>query len=239
MPLLGVVVNGRASGNVIGGTSAGAGNVITGAATAQVDVDGTKVSGTSVEGNLIGTDITGQTALPDVCGSPTGVAVRGATTTTVGIAGVGRNVITGQSIGVATYVSSSKFTGPSGAFPGSGTIQTSPLSTFIQGNIIGPVSDGVTVPSSTQAYGVTLLGNGDTLGPNNQISANGIGVQIGGQTTPGVHESVIGNQIGTDRIGTTALPNGLGVEVLNVRDPDRNSRPEGEHDLGKSSRTWR
>ena len=79
VPLAGVMVDGRASGNTIGGTSAGAGNVITGAGNVQVDIDGTKVSGTSVLGNLIGTDITGQTALPDVCGTPSGVSIRGAT----------------------------------------------------------------------------------------------------------------------------------------------------------------
>ena len=215
VPLAGVMVDGRASGNTIGGTSAGAGNVITGAGNVQVDIDGTKVSGTSVLGNLIGTDITGQTALPDVCGTPSGVSIRGATTTTVGIAGTGRNVITGQNIGVQTSMSTSNFTGPSGAYPGSGTTQITPLSSIIQGNIIGPVGDGVTTPTSTQAYGVALTGTGDTLGPNNQISDNGVGVQIGGQVSSGVNESVIGNQIGTDKLGTTALPNGLGVNVLN------------------------
>ena len=214
-PVDGVLVTGRASGNTIGGTAAGDGNVITGAANYQVDADGTKVSGTKIEGNLIGTDVTGQNALPGIWGTPIGVSIRGATTTTVGIAGGGRNVITAQNIGVLTTMTSNAASGPSGPLPGAGATQITPLSSIIQGNIIGPVADGVTTPTSTQAYGVALTGNGDTVGPNNQISDNGVGVQIGSKTIPGVNEAIIGNQIGTDTVGTTALPNGLGVKVNN------------------------
>ena len=71
------------------------------------------------------------------------------------------------------------------------------------------------MPSSTQAYGVALAGSGDTVGPNNQISGNAVGIQVGGSTTPATNETVIGNQIGTDALGTTALPNGLGLNVVN------------------------
>ena len=213
----GVAVIGRASGNTIGGTTAGDGNVISGSINSQIQINGTQVTNTTVAGNLIGTDITGTRVESDALGSPTGVVAAGSTNTTIGIAGAGKNVITGQTTGVSVRTNSTVSYGPGTTtqLPGSGVTSLVPTSTTISGNIIGPLADGKSTPTSADNFGVVLDGNGDTLGPNNEISYNGVGVQIGTTTTPSVNETLDGNDVGTDNLGTTALPNGEGVSLVN------------------------
>jgi hypothetical protein len=93
--------------------------------------------------------------------------------------------------------------------PGTQPPTTGVLSTVISGNIIGPLADGKSLPADhLQTSGVILQGDGDTLGPNNQVSGNGYGVYV---AAPG--ETVRGNSIGVDSTGLDALPNGTGVLV--------------------------
>ena len=108
----GVAVIGRASGNTIGGTTAGDGNVISGSINSQIQINGTQVTNTTVAGNLIGTDITGTRVESDALGSPTGVVAAGSTNTTIGIAGAGKNVITGQTTGVSVRTNWTGLTAP-------------------------------------------------------------------------------------------------------------------------------
>ena len=207
----GITVSGRASGTVIGTSTPGTGNVISGAQRAQIEVDGTSVSGTTIKGNLIGTDTSGEAAVPAGGSAAVGVVIAGARTTTVGSPGAGRNVITNQHGGLATQAFPNLETSPfygNATYPGTSSSAPGYLSSIISGNIIGPFADGTTGPPVPQSYGVQLVGSGDTLGPNNQISFNGGGVYV---TNAG--ETVVGNDIGTDALGTTALPNGTGVAL--------------------------
>ena len=60
----GVRITSGPSGNTIGGTAAGAGNVISGNATNGVEINGASTTTTLVQGNFIGTDPTGTSAVP-------------------------------------------------------------------------------------------------------------------------------------------------------------------------------
>ena len=219
-------VGGAGVNTVIGGTVAGAGNVISGNSGRQVYsvtiASNRYGSSYLVQGNLIGTDFTGTVALPslsygveidsmDHVGNQYPTAVDntiGGTTTTA------RNIISGNPLG--------------GIFISDGAD-----STLVQGNYIGVdvtgakamgngsfnngdgVFNGTTAnsPNSTPPANTTI--GGEAVGAGNVISANsGNGVQIlglGGAVrslyfiTSG--NAVEGNLIGTDASGANSMPN--------------------------------
>ena len=164
-----VLVAGRTGGTLIGGTVAADRNVVADAGADQIQVDGTLTTGTQVLGNYVGTDATGLHVRQDV-GNPVGVAVRGASSTTVGSPG-GGNVIMGQS---EDGVLSSSTSTPIGlkldtgtvTLPGTNDVKaTGATSTLVSGNIIGPGADGTTVDAEhVQRVGVQVTGVGDTVG---------------------------------------------------------------------------
>jgi hypothetical protein len=188
----GVVVQ-DASGNLIGGTVAGARNVISANPRAGVFILGHSANN-SVQGNFIGTDITGTRGL----GNGSGVAIDSATGNLIGGTTPGtRNVISANTYGV--YVTGSGATG-----------------NRVQGNSIG-TDVGGTRPLGNGRHGVEIVsgasGNligGAVAGAGNLISANGdSGVALlsaGGNL-------VQGNRIGTDVTGRFTLGNGTGLNI--------------------------
>jgi CSLREA domain-containing protein len=185
----GVEIDG--SNNTIGGTTSAARNVISG--TIFGDCFGAGVSvdagtGNTIEGNYIGTDVTGTVALGNAV---YGVAV--ASNNTVGGTTFGaRNIISGNGLG--------------GVFAG-GTGNT------IEGNYIGTDVSGTAAIGNPEA-GVFIGGDnnmigGTTPGARNIISSNGEGVFVGG----GPGNTVEGNYIGTDVTGTAVLGNAPGDGV--------------------------
>ncbi len=188
------------SGDTIGGTAAGAGNVISGNEGAGVAFEG---DDDLLAGNFIGTDITGMVAIAneilgveiDFGGS--GNTIGGLTATPGTGAG---NVISGNN--------------------GPGIVDTG--SNLIVGNLIGLNATG-TAALANAGDGITVLG-GDTIGgtaagAGNVISGNaGNGINLSGAGATG--NVVAENLIGTDITGTTAfdgsgnpLGNANGVEI--------------------------
>lgn len=85
---------GDAPGNMIGGTTSGAGNVISGNDSRGVLISGTAATGNLVQGNLIGTDVTGTA---DLGNTIEGVLIVDAPNNTVGgLVATARNVISGN-----------------------------------------------------------------------------------------------------------------------------------------------
>jgi titin len=94
----GVAIFSGASNNLIGGTTAGARNVISGNENAGFGISDPTTTGNRIQGNYIGTNITGTAAIPN--GEPGGAVFGGATNTTIGgtAAGAG-NLISGDDAG--------------------------------------------------------------------------------------------------------------------------------------------
>jgi hypothetical protein len=196
--IVGVVVFNGATDNTVGGTAAGARNVISGNDGPGVQLAGAGTSGNVVAGNFIGTDPTGTAA---VANATSGVLVDAAASgNTVGGTSAGaRNVISGN-------------TGDGVTLEDAGT-----LGNVVAGNFIGTNADGshelhndsgVSLGSgaSSNTVGGTAAGAGNLISGNNLV-----GVILAGAATQ--HNTVAGNLIGTNFDGTLALGNGGGGGV--------------------------
>ena len=156
--------------------------------------------GVRIVGNYLGTDVTGASA----AGRPTGIGihVRGGSDHVIGGPSTAdRNVISGNGLSaIAIDFGSGKIT--------------------IQGNYIGTNATGdaavADVPDTAVGNGIysttpaQVVVGGDAPGAGNVISGNqGVGVNLFG----GSGHVIVGNRIGTDRTGATAVPNAVGVET--------------------------
>jgi titin len=168
------------SDNLVGGTTAGARNLVSGNVYSGVAVSG---SSNRVQGNYIGTDATGTEAL----GNGSGVGVSGP------------NLIGGTETGAGNLISGNDGTGvvaSTGARVQGNYLGTDPTGTRALGNRIGVALEGSSLAS-------TLIG-GTEAGAGNLISGNRLYGIIG----HGLRNVIQGNTIGTDVTGTQALGNG-------------------------------
>ncbi|MDB6108790.1 MAG: repeat-containing protein [Pedosphaera sp.] len=195
----GVTVYG-AVGNTIGGTDPGARNIISGNTSRGVLIVTTGATSNVVQGNFIGTDVTGKLAL-------------GNHTNGVAISGVSGNFIGGTNVNARNVISGNQQSGVL-------IIQSGATSNSVQGNFIGVDVTGAKALANT-ASGVNLDGvagnlvGGGTPGAGNVLSGNaqnGVFIGVAGAGT----NRVQGNFIGTDSTGTKAVGNsqaGIRVEV--------------------------
>jgi CSLREA domain-containing protein len=211
---LGNTVNGvfitGSNGNTIGGSTAGARNVISGntVVISNNTSSGIRISSSNnnfVQGNFIGTDATGTAAIGNTFGieisASTGNLIGGANANPGGMCSGACNVISGSSKGVFVIGVSS-----------GNTIQGNYIGTDLTGTlpIANQVVPGVAlVGASLSGAGVTgnIIG-GTTAATRNVISGgSGFGATVTG-TASG--NTVQGNYIGTNAAGTSALPNTTG-----------------------------
>ena len=163
--------------NLISGNSLSGGIVLNQAATGSV-----------VQGNFIGTDVTGTTPVIGTAGA-FGINSFAAGAMIGGTTPAARNVVSGNPVGI--YVAGSN--------------------TIVQGNYLGSDAAGMAaMPNSgpgvivSQADGVTI--GGTAAGAGNLISGTSIrGYGVGIQQATNTH--LLGNLIGTAADGTTPLPN--------------------------------
>ena len=193
----GIWVNGS-PGNTIGGTTKGTGNVVSGNANGiAIENDGS--TGNTVQGNVIGLGSDGSI----IQNSKSGVRIAlGATATIVGSTspnGTGRNLISGNVIGVSLRDAASQ-------------------SNKVEGNYIGTDATGTEArPNGTGILISEANGNnigGQPTGSGNVVSGNtGVGIDVQGVIQGG--NKIYGNLVGTTAAGTAPLPNASGIRLLN------------------------
>ena len=198
--------SGTRVGNIIGGTTPGKRNVISHNGGAGVNIEGADTSGNTVQGNYIGTDTSG--------------------TVGVGNAHSGVNVGNGAQQNVIGGTTSSERNILSGNASGISFNSTDTMSNTVSGNYIGTDVNGTAAignNASGNSGGVRFEGGashntvgGTTIGERNVICGNeSVGIEIRGAGTS--DNRVVGNYIGVDASGTTALGNGNGIGISGER----------------------
>jgi hypothetical protein len=180
--------------NTIGGSTPGAGNVISGNRLSGISLFGMASSGNVVQGNTIGTDAGGHSAVRNF---QDGVLLTGAIDNLLGgTDGAARNLISGNAGDGIAIVNA----GASG--DGSGNmIEGNTIGTDVSGtDRLANSGDGIAITQTT-----SIQIGGTSARARNLISGNaGNGVSIAGSS--GI--SIVGNSIGIDATGTQPVPNG-------------------------------
>ena len=180
------------SGNVIGGATAAAQNIISGNGASGIYLTGIGSTGNLIQGNRIGTDISGSNVLGNVAGD--GITLISATGNIISSNLISGNGLAGVSISGATATGNT-----------------------LLGNFIGTDVNGQTNLGNRLA-GVTISGAGGNqigginAGNGNVLSGN---LQDGIALTGGTATNLVqGNFIGLSAAGTNAIHNGLnGISI--------------------------
>lgn len=159
-----------ADSNLVGGTVAGARNIISGNNSHGIEVSGVTATGNAIVGNYIGTNAAG---MAGVRNEGNGIRLSSIMSTTVG----------GTTAGAGNVISGNNNSGTSA----DGIYITGGGSHMVQGNYLGLAQDGSTVLGNYSS-GIAInsssnnLVGGTTAGVRNIISGNTIGVNISGSS---------------------------------------------------------
>lgn len=193
----GVGIGFASNNNVIGGTQAAARNVISGNGSNGIDIFGFLATNNVVQGNFIGTDVTGTKPL----GNTRGIWVSTEANTIGGIQTAARNVISGNGLTGTPFGSGIRINGTEAT---GNNVQGNFIGTDVTGaSTLGNARDGVFISNAPS----NIIG-GAVSGARNVISGNSLrGVEIAGSGASG--NLVQGNFIGTDVTGTADVGNFL------------------------------
>jgi parallel beta-helix repeat protein len=181
----GIVLVAGTTGNVIGGSAAGAGNLISG--NSGVGIQSTGGGANVIQGNLIGTDVTGNSPLPNA----EGISLTGTTGFLIG----------GSNPGEGNVISGNNDDGIHVSVGGGCTIQGNKIGTNLAGTDSVPNPYGIYLSSAP----MMIIGGDYNAGEGNLISGNQFdGISAG--TSVGL--VIKGNTIGTDPTATQPLGNG-------------------------------
>jgi hypothetical protein len=187
----GIFVN-AASCNLIGGTSPGAGNLVSGNGDAGIYIVGRTATANVIQGNKLGTDISGNFALPNVF---EGIYIEAAPSNTIGgaLPGAG-NLISGNST--------------------RGVYLTNASWTIIQGNLVGTRVDGANaLPNGVHNLECESGSTNVLISAN--VSAYAPGVYAGVRIRPGaLNNRITGNSL----FGNGALGIDLGAAGATLND---------------------
>ncbi|MCA8996326.1 MAG: Ig-like domain-containing protein, partial [Planctomycetaceae bacterium] len=204
------------TGHVVGGTAAGAGNLISGNAKDGIQIDGSISGGAHdvvVQGNRIGTDVTGTAKISN---GEAGIFIKAGPGSTVnnsgafigGTAAGAGNVISGNTIGVK--------------ISGEGATDHT-----IQGNLIGTAANGLDkLGNSSHGIWITASSSGNSIGGMDSGAANSIaynggdGIFIDSGTTNTVSRNSIYENAG---LGIDLGPDGVTSNDLGDGDPGANN----------------
>jgi hypothetical protein len=220
--------------NTIGGTAPAARNVISGNGANGVHIVGTHATANAVQGNYVGTDITGSAALGN---TGSGVAISGGSNNTVG----------GTDSGAGNVISANGSDG----ITISSVLSISPASIAsannVQGNLIGTAVNGSSalgnahvgvhvVDSSSNLIGGIAPGAGNIIAFNGASSSTAVGGGVYVETTSGSAQanSIRRNSIFSNNGPIIAgAPTGLGIDLA---PGGVSANDAGDGDLGPNSR---
>jgi titin len=197
--LSGVAIFSGASNNVIGGLTQGARNIISGNGLDGVRIQNEGTTGNLVQGNYIGTDVTGTMDL----GNLGGVLIQFA---------AANNLIGGPTSAARNVISGNDFAGVN-IFSSDNTVQGNFIGTNATGDgILTNTVVGITIQTGAEG---NLIG-GTEPGAGNVISGNGNWNEGGLTLITGARmNEALGNYIGTDATGVLDLGNnGPGVYIV-------------------------